>query len=132
VEIGPLSFAVRRPIRGDAVLKLWSERLILAKATLAASEPGVPFALRAVCLSAARAIEGRAFSDFDVDDPAQLGRMQVFFAALQSVVIEGVAVMTAEDVAATLALADTTATGAELLGRAPNETDIINIRTEIG
>lgn len=132
VEISRLTFAVRRPIPAAAVRKLWSETGVLARAWVVAGDPAAPFAQRWHCRAAYDAIEGGAFADFSPDDPANLARMQVYFARLLAAGPEGDRVLTPEIVAATLALATVEVVGAELLGRPLDESDVVNMRAEIG
>lgn len=132
VYVSDQTLAIRRPIQAALVRKLWSEAGVLARAWVVANDPTQPFAQRWHCRAAYDAIEGGAFADFSPDDPANLARMEVYFGRLMAAGPVDDRVLTPGLVTATLALADATATVAEIMGRALDESDVLNIRAEAG
>lgn len=122
-------FTVKRPIHSAAVRKLWSEARVLARAKVIALSPDdFSFDERVDCQAVYDAITQGHFADFDTENPAQLTRMTEYFERLKAAGPSGKKVLTDEIIAATLALADVQMTGAELLGRRLDESDIANIR----
>jgi hypothetical protein len=131
VEVNDLVLAVKQPIGAAAVRKLWSKGGVLARAWVVANDQNASFASRWHCKAAYDAISHGFFADFDTQSPAQLGEMQVYFTRLKEAGPDGDRVLTDGIIAATLALADVQMTGAELMGRRLDESDIINIRAEL-
>lgn len=131
VEISDAVLSVIQPIRNAALRKLWTETGVLARAFFVSSDPQASLDTRAHCRAAYDAITGGFFSDFDTADDTQLARMTVYFDRLKAAGPDGQRVLTDSLVAATLALANVQMTGAELLGRRLDESDILNIRAEM-
>lgn len=127
-EVNSLTLSVTRAIPNTALRKLWTETGVLARAWVVSRNPQYSYAEQWRCKAVYDAVEGGTFADFNPEDAGQLERMTAYFTVLKAAGPDGGKVLTPEIEAKTLALATVEMTGAQLMGRPLDESDVMNIR----
>lgn len=118
------SFAVTGPIKAADVKKLWGRRMTLARCWAKALDPNVEPEVRTLCRATYDNLMGDLFGDLDPADETQAPEIAVYLGGLVAA-----GVMTEQDQADTLALAQATLPGTiAFLGRPLDESDIANAR----
>jgi hypothetical protein len=101
----------KRPIVAEAIKKLWSRWMVLARAEIASEDLNLSTELRVVCRATVRNLAGDVFADLDTEEPQAKIEIAQYLGALVAA-----GVLTPEQRDTTLALADVTVNVADAIG----------------